>query len=531
MAHDRPLVLNGPPGSGKSVTGPALAARLGYAHVDLDELIERAAGSPVHEIFARDGEATFRAWERDALSEALRDPRVVVSAGGGALVDRALRRDVLRGCTVVSLTAPVAVLVERLRGGPVRPLLADAIDPTERLASLVEARREAYAEAHLVCDTSRNSIDDTVARAASVHARSPLVTPMGERSYRVEVAPVDEGRHELASLLASPKHGALVTDRKVAALWPTVRAIPAMGARVELPTGERAKSFAQLSRVLDASLAAGADRRWLIACLGGGVVSDLGGFAAATLLRGVRYVSLPTTLLAMVDASVGGKTAVNHARGKNLIGAFHHPSLVWIDPAFTRTLPKRDWRAGMAEALKVAVALDASLLATIERHADALCDPPTVNDEHAALRASVIRAAVQAKIDVVAVDERESGPRMLLNFGHTVGHAVESASRYKLRHGECVAIGMVAALDLGVRLGVTPVALRDRVVRVIEALKLPTRAAVPAREAWSFLTRDKKRDGDTLRFVLATGAGSAIVRDVPAAEARRALRSVIAQGM
>ncbi len=203
---------------------------------------------------------------------------------------------------------------------------------------------------------------------------------------------------------------------------------------------------------------------------------------------------------------------------------------MWADPRATHSLPRRDWRAGLAEVLKVALTLDPTLLDLLDEHAEVLRHPPDAWDRGADLRRTMIARAVQAKIDVVAVDEREAGPRMVLNFGHTAGHAIESASKYALRHGECVNVGMSVALAVGVKLGVTPAAVRERALKVMAALTLPMRADVPFADACAFLATDKKRAGDTLRMVLATELGRATVCEVATDEIHAAMRPLCAQG-
>lgn len=518
MPNDRPLVISGAPASGKSTLAPRVARALGYRHVDLDDEIAVRAGMRPGTLLAKHGEATLRALESLALREVIAQPRVVVAVGGGALVERRLRHDVLRRATVVTLSAPAPVLLERMRDGEARPLVTHAPDPSAALEALLQTRAMAYAEAHLHADSAANPPDALVDAVRAVHTRAPLLVPLGHATQRVEVGSVVDAKSTLVDLAGGAKT-LLVTDRHVAqAMRGRGRVgMPAVHREIAIPPGEPHKTLSMARRVWDALLALGADRDSLVLARGGGVVTDLAGFAAATYLRGVRYVSLPTSLLAMVDASVGGKTAVNHPRGKNLLGAFHHPSLVWIDPAYTSTLPVREWRAGMAEVVKMAATLDAALLATIEQHAEALSTPPPRegDDPHRALREDVIRATVQAKIDVVARDEREAGARRLLNFGHTVGHGIEHASRYRLRHGEAVAVGMMAAMELGVREGVTPPALRDRVGRLLDALGLPLRAKVPQAAVSKALRHDKKRAHDTILGVLLTGEGAAEVRSLP----------------
>jgi 3-dehydroquinate synthase len=351
-----------------------------------------------------------------------------------------------------------------------------------------------------------------------------MVVPLGAQSYRVYAAPVSGLGAVIAQELPGVTGWFGVTESTVSRRCGWMRpALPEVREGwLTLRPGESSKTLRGAQRVWTHALAQGADRRGALLCHGGGMVSDLGGFAASALLRGVRYATVPTTLLAMVDASVGGKTAVDHPLGKNLLGAFHHPSLVWMDVEALRTLPRREIRSGLAEAVKIAVVRDPELLQVLEE------DPARLarGDDLDALRAVLVRA-VRAKIDVVAEDERERGVRALLNFGHTIGHALEAASGYRLRHGECVAVGMRAALALGVAMGDTPPALATRVGRLLDRLGLPARATVDADRAVQALGRDKKREGETLRFVLSRGPGRAALREVPWATAHDVLRSAI----
>jgi shikimate kinase/3-dehydroquinate synthase len=492
-------VLGGAPGVGKTAVGPAVAAALGWRLVDVDALIERAAGGTVAEVFAREGEAGFRARERAALREALDAERVVITAGAGALVDRARRH-------VVTLRAPVEALRARLAGGAERPLLREA----GALEALLAARRGAYAEAHAEVDAAGPVAAVAAAVAACAAAALPLVVPLGERSYRVHIGPL--------RALGARDFAALVTDANVARHWgdAAARALGGAPARVVLRPGERSKTLASAARV------------WTALGAGGGVVTDVGGFAAATWLRGVAYVSVPTSLLAMVDASVGGKTGVDLAAGKNLVGAFHQPSLVWIDPALLATLPMRHYRAALAEVVKVAAVRDAALLAWLEANATTLAARPGA----AALARGgpveeMIRRAVRAKIDVVADDEREDGARALLNFGHTVGHALEAGARYRALHGDCVAAGMRAELRLGVAVGVTAGELRKRLLDLMDALGLARSIAADGAAAQDALRFDKKRENKAFRVSLVTGPGRGETVTVAARDLMRSLRGVI----
>jgi 3-dehydroquinate synthase len=294
--------------------------------------------------------------------------------------------------------------------------------------------------------------------------------------------------------------------------------------RTLLPAGESSKSFAQLERIVRGAISEGCDRRACLVALGGGVVGDITGFAAASLLRGVPFLQVPTSLLAMVDASVGGKTGINVLEGKNLVGAFHQPIAVVMDLDVLETLPKREVRAGWAEIIKTAAIWDERLLRLIERQRDALVagDP--------ALMARVIERCVRIKAAVVEEDEKESGLRMILNFGHTLAHGIEVAQGYgKLLHGEAVAIGMVFAARLGEALGRTPRGVAERVEALIRAFGLPTCVDGARLEAlWSAMARDKKRGPKGLRWVLLARAGEAMIcDDVPEAFVRRELRRFI----
>jgi 3-dehydroquinate synthase len=254
--------------------------------------------------------------------------------------------------------------------------------------------------------------------------------------------------------------------------------------------------------------------------IGGGATSDHTGFAAAIYLRGIAYATCPTTLLAMVDASVGGKTAVDIPAGKNLVGAFHQPRAVMADLGFLDSLPAREIAAGMAEVVKAALIADADLLETLEAHADATL-PATV-------LAKVIEAAVRVKVDVVAADERESGRRAMLNFGHTVGHAIEAASGFQLLHGEAVSLGMIAALALGVARGVTEPGLLARASALLARLGLPV--DVKPRLTADVLDRievDKKRISDAVRFVLVPRPGQATIEGIELDELKRQIQAAI----
>jgi 3-dehydroquinate synthase len=331
------------------------------------------------------------------------------------------------------------------------------------------------------------------------------------------------------------------------ALWLVVDAAVQQryGARLELqlaaagfticsfvvPSGEASKDLATLAKLYDWMLSKNVERRDAVLALGGGVIGDLAGFAAATVLRGIALVQLPTTLLAMVDSAVGGKTGVNHERGKNLIGAFHQPRLVLSDSDTLASLPPRELCAGWAEVIKHGVIRDAGLFEWLERERSALAGWQ-LGDEHArALVADIIRRAVKVKVDIVNVDERETGERMLLNYGHTLGHAIEAAAGYgTLLHGEAVAIGMHLEAQIAQQLGMVEQSFVERQRALLAAYDLPTALpdALDMEQVAELILRDKKVSAGKVRWVLPCGLGSATVRDdVPAAVVQNILQAPV----
>ncbi|HEY1014807.1 MAG TPA: 3-dehydroquinate synthase [Herpetosiphonaceae bacterium] len=527
------IALIGPSGAGKSTVGRMLARRLGWHFVDLDELISEMAGLPTAAIFEHEGEAGFRERESLALAQALQQSPLVLACGGGVVI-RQSNRDLLRARSwCVYLTAAIETLADRVTADTAasRPLLAQS--PAERLMVLVGERRPLYAGlARWTIHTDQLETGAVVADIVRAWERSQgaLGVPTGQVSvhggaYAVKFGSLDNlgvearqlGMAGAAWIISDDQVGPRYADRVRAAL-------DAAGIANDLclvPAGEPSKSLAQAGLLYDWLLGGGVQRSdWVIA-LGGGVVGDLAGFAAATVLRGVPVVQVPTTILAMIDSSIGGKTGVNHQRGKNLIGAFHQPRLVFADADVLKTLPARERSAGWAEAAKHGVIADAGLFEELERHAAGL---DALSREELEL---LLARAAAVKIGVVNRDERETGERMLLNYGHTLGQAVEAATGYKrYLHGEAVAIGMTFAGELAARLGRWSGAEQERQTALLHALDLPT--ALPAdldpEATLAALNLDKKRAAGRVRWVLPSAIGSAqVVDDVPPALVRELL--------
>jgi len=342
----------------------------------------------------------------------------------------------------------------------------------------------------------------------------PLNVTLGERSYPIHIGAglLDDAR--LYAPLAGAGKVAVVTNATVAPLYleRVARAIEQAGmprpVSIEVEDGEQAKSWGSLDRVFDALLAARCGRDSVIVALGGGVVGDLAGFAAAVYQRGVPYMQVPTTLLAQVDSSVGGKTAINHARGKNMIGAFHQPLAVIADVATLDTLPDRELRAGLAEVIKHGFILDQEFVVWLEANTARLLSRDRPALQHA------VRRSCELKARVVAADERESGLRAILNFGHTFGHAIEAGMGYgEWLHGEAVASGMVIAAELSVRTGTLPRQEADRVKALLARAGLPVQAPGLAVDRYLELMQvDKKNAGGRARFVLLEALGRAVLR-------------------
>ena len=364
-----------------------------------------------------------------------------------------------------------------------------------------------------------------------------VAVELGERSYEIRAGAglLGAAGEHLAPLLRQ-KRTVIVTDANLAGLHlPTLQtALDATAIEhrsIVLPAGEDTKDFAHLRKLLEDLLEAGVERRTTVLALGGGVIGDLAGFAASILLRGVDLVQIPTTLLAQVDSSVGGKTGINTRHGKNLIGSFHQPRMVLTDIEVLRTLPRREFLAGYAEVVKYGLINDADFFLWLEEHAGAICQ----GDTAATLEAVV--TSCKAKAAIVAADERESGARALLNLGHTFGHALEAVTGYgpELLHGEAVAIGMGLAFDLSVRLGLCPAGDAARVRHHFTAVGLPQDVTAIGARSWdaraliSHMRHDKKVRNGKLTFVLARGVGQAFVStDIELAAVEALLESALA---
>ncbi len=529
------VVLIGLPGSGKSAVGRRLAARHEATFIDLDEAIEREAGVRIPEIFAAEGEAGFRARERAiiaGLGEADRTPglRRVIAPGGGAIVDPRNRWRLFRGRVPVWLDGRPEILAQRLRRSPnVRPLITGR-DPIRALRELTTARVRFYGAATRIAGMAEvgavvDSVDRTVREAGTAPGTMLLraETTIGRLILGEGIA-----GQVLAEELARRGAGRAIVLTEPGAWDAAGHAIEAglaaSGIPVEvvlLPQGEAAKSLAVVEEGARELARRHVERGEVLVAVGGGALGDTAGFLAATYLRGLPFVQVPTTLVAQIDSAIGGKTGVDLPEGKNLVGAFHQPAAVIIDIALLATLPERERRSALGEAVKMAALGDERLFELLETRGAAIGagDPSTVADGSLA---ELVERCAWAKVEVVTADEKEAAVRIALNLGHSLGHAFEAAGAYRdLRHGEAVAFGLRAACRIGVASDVTPPERAARVERVLDSLGLGTGLLpYPTDAVLEHLGADKKHRAGRLRWVLPTATSYAVRDDIPDALVR-----------
>lgn len=504
------VVITGFMGAGKSKVGLEVARRLGREFLDMDTLIEQRVGMSIPEIFAQRGEAFFRQQERELCQELAKGHGLVIATGGGALIPEENRQALSASGLLVCLACNVGEILRRLAQAEDRPLL-DVADRRERIETLLAKRRESYSRIPHQIDTTGLTVEEVVGmviellESEAVVERIAVRTPTG--SYEIHLGEGLLARvGELAWEQGLRGRGALVTNPTVGDLYasPVAESLREAGFEpviCQVPDGEAHKTLDTVRSLYDQFIAGGLDRYGAVLALGGGVIGDMAGFAAATYMRGVPLVQLPTTLLAMVDASVGGKVAVDHPRGKNLIGAFKQPELVVIDPLALATLDEADMRSGWAEVIKAGVIGSPSLFKHLEERGDEPSLP-------------VITEAIRVKVAIVEEDPYEKGRRAVLNLGHTFGHALELLSGFTLRHGEAVSIGLVAAVRTAVALGLCDDTVEGRLAALLQRFGLPTRyEGYEPVEIWRAMATDKKKRGKKLRFVLPRAIGQVVVTD------------------
>jgi 3-dehydroquinate synthase/shikimate kinase/3-dehydroquinate synthase len=507
------VVVVGPPGSGKTTVGTALAERLGVPFRDTDADIADRAGKPIPDIFVDDGEEHFRTLEREAVARALDEHDGVLALGGGAVLAESTRR-LLAGYTVVHLRVDLAEAVKRTDIDKGRPLLA--VNPRATLRRLMDERLPLYEEvADIEVDTTGREPSELVAEIAARLSTRTVTVRDSERPY-----PVLIGRGILDRLpeqLGGAVRAAVVHTASTADLADRVAAVLPAGVAatlMEIPDAEDGKAISVAEQCWEALGAEGFTRTDVVIGVGGGAVTDLAGFVAACWLRGVGVIHVPTSLRGAVDAAVGGKTGVNTAAGKNLVGAFHPPRAVLVDLDGFASLPRRDLAAGMAEVVKAGFIADPVILDLFE------ADPEAALDPEGEVLSELVERAIAVKAEVVGTDLKEGGLRAILNYGHTLAHAIEKVERYRWRHGDAVAVGMVYAAHLGAITGRAD--LVDRTKTVLESIGLPTAYEAGRWDELSAVMKiDKKNVGATQRFVLLDELAKPVVVDDVTAEQQR----------
>ncbi|MDQ0983407.1 3-dehydroquinate synthase [Streptomyces sp. V2I9] len=526
------VVLVGPMGVGKSTVGELLAARLGTTYRDTDADVVTEAGKPIAEIFYDEGEEHFRALERRAVAAAVAEHTGVLSLGGGAVLD-AETRELVAGLPVVYLSMDVEEAVRRVGLNTARPLLA--VNPRRQWRELMDARRHLYEEVARTVVATDEHTPEEVARAiidalelpegaAAPGVESTGMTQQGPTRIQVADSAGSDPYEILVGHQLLGELPQLIGDRarRVAVLHPEALAETGEAVRqdladqgyeaiaVQLPNAEEAKTVEVAAYCWKALGQTGFTRTDVVVGIGGGATTDVAGFVAASWLRGVRWIAVPTTVLGMVDAAVGGKTGINTAEGKNLVGAFHPPAGVLCDLAALESLPVHDYVSGLAEIIKAGFIADPVILDLIE------ADPEAARTPSGPHTAELIERSIRVKAEVVSSDLKESGLREILNYGHTLGHAIEKNERYKWRHGAAVSIGMVFAAELGRLAGRLDDATADRHRAVLESVGLPL---AYRGDQWPKLLEnmkvDKKSRGDLLRFIVLDGLGKPTVLEGP----------------
>ena len=562
------IFLTGFSGTGKTAVGPLLAERLGWQLLDTDSMVEERAGKQILAIFRDDGEEAFRELESDALREASSRERVVVATGGGVVLSPENRRLMAESGLIVCIEARPETIFERLatRGDQApldRPLLATE-NPLARITEIKNARQHLYA----LCDWAVHAdglSPEAVAREI-LRVHTDLATRLLASPGRIESITASEAAAPATTLHAIPPGAACMVQTSsheypVFVGWQTLAELGQrlreadlgrfvyvisdelvwhhLGDEVEatlrsagvdfdsyiIPPGEASKTLDTAREIYDWLIEHRAERGHTVVAVGGGVATDLGGYVASTFARGLPLVHVPTSMLGMVDAAIGGKVAVNHPRAKNMIGVFHQPRFVLADVATLRTLDGREIRSGLAEAIKHGLIADEDYLAFLEANSAAILklDPD--------LTTEAIRRSVCIKAEVVGADEFETtGRRSTLNYGHTLAHAIESTTGYtRFRHGEADGIGMMFAGHMAVGLNMLSPGVLDRQRRILEAYGLPTHADGLDRERLQHaVALDKKVQARKVRWVLLEGIGRPVLRDdVPDAVVESALREVL----
>ena len=517
------LILIGMMGAGKTTVGKELARRRKVRFADCDHEIIARTGVSIPTIFEIEGEEGFRRRETHMVDELTQEPDIVIATGGGVVTNPANRELMRARGVVIYLNVPPQILYERTRHDRNRPLL-QVENPRQRIEELYQQRDPLYREvAHLIVEGGRgnpgtmvrmieNALHKLCPAEPENYAMRTLNVALGERAYPIHIGRGLLDHAELILPQIRTRRVAIVTNDVVGPLYlarlrTALESAGVQVAAVSLPDGEAHKDWQTLNRIFDMLLVERCERSTTLIALGGGVVGDMGGFAAACYQRGMPFIQIPTTLLAQVDSSVGGKTAINHPLGKNMIGAFYQPRLVLADIDTLNTLPARELSAGLAEVIKYGLIRDIEFLEWLEQNLERL-----VARDPAAL-AHAIERSCRNKAEVVAADETEQGERALLNLGHTFGHAIETGLGYGVwLHGEAVAAGTMMAAELSRQLGWLSAADLERIAALFERAGLPVWGPRLGVERYlELMAHDKKVEAGKLRLILLRALGQGVI--------------------
>jgi 3-dehydroquinate synthase len=510
------IVLTGFMGTGKTSVGKELSGQLNYTFIDTDVLIEQKEGMPISLIFKNKGENYFRELEQATVAEVSELDNVVIATGGGVIKNKKNVIYLGKGGVLVWLKADPEIILKRvmLEGGK-RPLL-DVEEPLHEINKLLEERVELYRQADTSIDTTYITPGETAHEIIDkLGLESERVrVDLGARSYEIIIGSRLMQKLGLRIREFRPSKVAIISNKKVFPIYrdsilKSLREYNYDPEILLMPDGEEYKDLLWTYHFHGELLKARFDRSSLLIALGGGVIGDITGFVASTYMRGIRFIQVPTTLLSQVDSSVGGKTGVNHPLGKNMIGTFYQPSLVFIDIDTLKTLPTNEFLSGMAEVIKYGIIADREFFDYLTTNKD---DILSFGDSII----HVIKRSCEIKADVVSKDEQESGLRAILNFGHTIGHAIETVTAYKkFLHGEAIAIGMCAAAELALKSGIFSSDDTSLIREIIESYNLPSfiPGDVNTEEILHTMELDKKVTAGKMKFVLPEAIGKVRIKD------------------
>jgi len=519
------IILTGFMGTGKSAAAELLSRRWGLRSVDTDAIIEEQVGTSIAEVFATRGEQYFRDLETEVLTQLAGQRGLIVSTGGGILL-REDNVELLRGMgPIICLHASAETIMQRTADSDERPLL-NGPDAATEIRRLLAEREEAYQQAdyHILTDElTPEQVTDAVEDAVSGDSRGCRLAPepveiaveLGDDSYTIHIG---KGLLEAVGEIAAPdqrgQRAAVITDDNLEELYASAVAesLERAGWDAHLfvvSSGEGSKTLATAGQLCEQLAEAGFDRSSVVFAVGGGMVGDLAGFVAAVFMRGLEFVQVPTTLLAQVDASVGGKVAVDLPRAKNLVGAFHQPRAVIVDIETLSTLSDSQFQSGLAEVIKHAAIADAQMFGYLEQRLEQVMARDRVSLKY------LLARNCQIKAEVVAADPLEQGQRAVLNFGHTIGHALERAApQWQLSHGEAIAVGMVAESEVAVEKKLSEPDVVERLRRLVTQAGLqPDLSGIDPQQAWTAMSADKKLRGGRLRLPVVPRIGQVILTD------------------